>query len=124
MAISSYNVILKQGNSKLVDIKSFPDLFGDPNTIEVTTLSDDMQKFIKGIKQMSTLTFTANYTKADYEKCAALEGSSNTYSLEFKGGEEGTFTIVGEMSVGISGAGVDEAIEMTLNIVATSVTMA
>ena len=45
MAQSTYNTLLKVKNSagefvKLVDIKNFPDLGGDPELLESTTLSN------------------------------------------------------------------------------------
>lgn len=48
--ISSYGITLYEGTSgtmtKLCDIKDFPDLVSDPNLLDVTTLSDPMQKQI------------------------------------------------------------------------------
>ena len=49
MAISTYKVFLmKKADdgeqwSKLIDIKEFPDLGGEPEMLETTTLSDNMQ---------------------------------------------------------------------------------
>ena len=60
--------------SKLIDIKEFPDLGGDPDMLETTTLSDKMQTFIAGIQSMDGLSFTANYTLTDYKALKALEG--------------------------------------------------
>ena len=57
--------------TKLVDIKEFPDLGGDPEMLETTTLSDKMQTFISGIQSMDGLSFTANYTLADYKTLKA-----------------------------------------------------
>ena len=47
---------------KLIDIKEFPDLGGDPEMLETTTLSDNMQTYIAGIQSLDALSFTANYT--------------------------------------------------------------
>jgi len=54
MAISTLGVTLKMGESaealeKVVDIKDFPDLIGDPNMLETTTLSDEAVTNIPGI---------------------------------------------------------------------------
>ena len=68
MAISTYKTFLmKKGDtgdtwSKLIDIKEFPDLGGEPEMMETTTLSDDMQTYIDGIQSLDGLSFTANYT--------------------------------------------------------------
>lgn len=122
MAISSYKVELHSAAvggasptyTKLIDIKDFPDMIGDPNMLETTTLSDGQQTYIAGIKSADMLTFTANYTKEDWEKCKALEGKSTAYKLKFGDGSE--FTWTGQLSLGLPGKGVDEVLEMTLNI--------
>ena len=68
MAISTYKVFLMEqestGNTwaKLVDIKEFPDLGGEPEMLETTTLSDKMQTYIAGIQSLEGLNFNANYT--------------------------------------------------------------
>ena len=126
MAISSYNCVLKWGESseavaKKVDIKDFPDLIGDPNLLETTTLSDAAQTYIPGIKSMDLMTFTTNFTKTDFQACKAEEGETRFYSLEFSDGAK--FTWQGQHTMGVPGKGVDEVIEATINIVpSTSVT--
>ena len=71
-AISTYKTYLhyKSGDSyeKLIDIKDFPDLGGEPEMLETTTLSDKMQTYIPGIQSLDALTFTCNYTKEEYAK--------------------------------------------------------
>ena len=120
MAISSYNCVLKWGESegvltKKVDIKDFPDLIGDPNLLETTTLSDAAQTYIPGIKSMDLMTFTTNFTKTDFQACKADEGKVLFYSLEFSDGAK--FTWQGQHTMGVPGKGVDEVIEATINIV-------
>ena len=123
MAISSYNVVLKSGTSaetlaKLVDIKDFPDLIGEPNLLETTTLSDSQQTFINGIRTADLMTFTFNYTKEDFQKCKASEGKPQYYELEFSDGS--SFTWQGQHTVGLPGKSVDEVLEATLNIAPSS----
>ena len=120
MAISSYNRVLKWGESaealtKKVDIKDFPDLIGDPNLLATTTLSDAAQTYIPGIKSMDLMTFTINFTKTDFQACKADEGKTLFYSLEFSDGAK--FTWQGQHTMGVPGKGVDEVIEATINIV-------
>lgn len=118
MAISSYNVTLKFGSNSATEaivIKDFPDLFGEPNLLETTTLSDDAQTFIPGIKQMELMTFTINYDKTVCETIKNSEGSEQHYELSFSDGSK--FTWTGQHTLGISGAGVDEVVEATLNVV-------
>lgn len=124
MAISSYKVELLKGNGssvyeKFSDIKSFPDLMGDPNTIETTTLSDDQQTFIPGIKTGDTLQFVCNYSSDLATKVKAIEGQDTAWQVKFSDGS--TFTFKGAVSMGIPGKGVDEVLELNLNIVPSTV---
>ena len=123
MAISTLGVTLKMGESaaaleKVVDIKDFPDLIGDPNMLETTTLSDEAVTNIPGIRSSDMLTFTCNYTKDDF---IAVNEKANTalyYSLEFSDGSK--FTWQGQHTCGVPGKGVDEVIEFTINIAAST----
>ena len=123
MAISSYNVQLKWGESesavaKVIDIKDFPDLIGEPNLLETTTLSDSQQTFINGIRTADLMSFTFNYTKEDFQKCKTDEGKALFYELAFSDGS--TFSWQGQHTVGLPGKGVDEVLEATLNIAPSS----
>ena len=95
--------------SKLIDIKEFPDLGGDPDMLETTTLSDKMQTFIAGIQSMDGLSFTANYTLTDYKALKALEGKQEDYSFK------------GELSVYPTGGGVNEVVGMAITIAPSTV---
>ena len=146
MAISTYKTFLmKKGDSgetwsKLIDIKEFPDtirnLFGDsgefpdlggePEMLETTTLSDDMQTYIAGIQSLDGLSFTANYTLTDFQTLKALEGKKASYAVWFGGtessgtvtpdGSNGKFSFDGELSVYPVGAGVNEVVDMNITI--------
>lgn len=124
MAISSYQVELHNSTSaegsfkKFVDIKSFPDLMGEPNLLETTTLSDPMQTYIAGIKQMDALAFTINYEKEIATTIKGMEGTISYWKVIFSDGSE--FSFAGSPSLGISGKGVDEVLEATLTIVPSS----
>lgn len=128
MAISTYGVALKWGATaeaaeKVVDIKDFPDLIGEPNMLETTTLSDGQVTNIPGIKGSDMMAFTCNYTSAEF---AAVNETANTpqyYVLEFSDGSK--FSWQGQHTCGLPGKGVDEVIEFTVNVVpSTEVTFA
>ena len=132
MAISTYKVYLMHAASgdtyeKLVDIKEFPDLGGSPEMLETTTLSDKMQTFISGIQTLEALEFTANYTKADFQKLKALEGQNEKYAVWFGAasdtpdGSDGKFSFSGELSVHASGGGVNEVVNMVITIAPSTV---
>jgi hypothetical protein len=121
MAISTYGVTLMTKGTgstytKLVDIKDFPDLGGAPEMLETTTLSDSMQTYIPGIQGSDALEFTANYTKADYEKIVALT-TEQSFAIYFgENGTEGKFYFKGYASVRVNGGGVNEVVGMTISI--------
>lgn len=123
MALSTFGVELRWGTSaeavsKVIDIKDFPDLIGEASMLETTTLSDAMQTNIPGIKSAETLAFTYNYTSADYAKVEADANKKLFYELNFSDGSK--FTWEGQHTSGLPGKGVDEVIEATVNIVAST----
>ena len=118
MAISTFNVVLKWGASadaveKVVDIKDFGDLLGEPNQLETTTLSDSQQTFIPGIRQSESVPFTCNYVASEFAKVRADEGKVLFYELTFSDGSG--FKWSGQHSVSVPGKGVDEVIEYAIN---------
>ena len=139
MAISTYNTFLMvKGTgdtySKVVDIKEFPDLGGDPETLETTTMTDAMQTFIMGLQGNEAMEFTANYTPSDYQTVEALSGLQKDYAVYFgkddninkedadptTGGDMGKFLFSGQLSVRVNGASVNEVVEMTISIIPNS----
>lgn len=134
MAISTYKSFLMVRNSstweKLVDIKSFPDLGGTPELLETTTLSDNMTTNILGIQSLDALEFECNYTMEDYTKLKALEGQKKSYAVWLGGteasgvvtptGGDGKFSFEGQLSVYVNGGGVNEVVNMTVSIGAST----
>ena len=123
MAINTYGVTLKWGESaetvaKVIDIKDFPDLIGDPEMLETTTLSDAQVTNIPGIKGSDMLTFTYNFTKEDFAAVEADAGKHLHYALEFSDGSK--FTWEGQHTSGLPGKGVNEVIDATVNIAAST----
>lgn len=140
MAISTYKTFLMGKTSasgdwtKVADIKNFGDIGGSPNTLETTTLSDNIQTFINGIQQSGgAMEFTVNYTKAQYStiKSTYANGEEYDFAVWFGGtesngvltptGSEGKFSFKGMMSMYIPGKGVDEVVEAVLSIARSSV---
>lgn len=125
MAISSYQATLSTKAStassytKLCPIKDFPDLIGEPNLLETTTLDDDAQTFIPGIKTSQIMTFTINWDETDVSAVQAIEGDEVDFKLAFSDGTE--FAWSGIATLGVPGKGVDEVLEGTINIAPTSV---
>ena len=120
MAINTYGIELRFGESadaveKVVDIKDFPDMIGDPEMLETTTLSDAQVTNIPGIKSGDMLTFTCNYTKADFTAVNAQANKALFYELHFSDGSK--FTWQGQHVSGLPGKGVDEVIDAVVNCV-------
>ena len=134
MAISTYKSFLMHKNTstweKLVDIKSFPDLGGTPEVLETTTLSDNMTTSIVGVQSLDALEFECNYTKEDYTKLKELEGVDAEYAVWLGGTEasgavtptgfDGKFEFNGQLSVFVNGGGVNEVVNMTVSIAAST----
>ena len=130
MAISTYKVFLMMKTDdayeKLIDIKDFPDLGGEPEMLETTTLSHRMQTYIPGVQSLDALTFTANYTKEDFTKLNELNGVEHDYAVWFGGtesaggvtptGTDGKFQFKGQLSAYPVGGGVNEVIDMNISI--------
>ena len=138
MAISTYKSFLMHKKAstweKLIDIKSFPDLGGAPELLETTTLSDAMTTNIMGIQSLDALEFECNYTLEDYTKLKAMEGTETEFAVWLGGsveggsvvpsGSDGKFEFKGQLAVYVNGGGVNEVVNMTVSIAAsTPITM-
>lgn len=135
MVRNTYKVYLGKKDAtaytKLLDIKEFPDLGGEPELLETTTLSDPSQTYILGIQSIDAMTFTANYTLVDYDKVKALVGVETQFAV-FMGGTvgandslgttatDGVFEFKGYIDAYINGGGVNEVVEMTITIAPTT----
>lgn len=135
-AISSFQANLMQGTgtntitwSRLVEIKDFPDLIGQPEALEKTTTADPQRTYIEGILGNDQKTFTCNYNPTDYATIAALEGqeinlavwfgaikSGTTYTPD---GSMGKFSGKGYVRAGIPGKGINEVVDMTVTVTLT-----
>lgn len=140
-ATNSYKTFLMQGTSastptysKLVDIKSTPQLQSSPEALETTTLSDYMRTYIPGIKELPSggLEFTANYDVTDYQTLLALEGTETNFAVWYGGtenaqhiptptGDLGKWAFKGYLSVTPNEMGVNDVREMTITIMPSSV---
>ena len=119
------------GGDKLIDITSFPDLVPPKERIDITSLSDYMRVYINGIGDTSEFSFGANYTPENFAAVNALEGTPAYYAVwfgasgeagsEVPDGHNGKFTWTGEISAGINGGGVNEAVGMTINATPSTV---
>lgn len=121
-AHSTIGTILKMGTAsasltKNCPIKSFPQLGGEPEQIEVTDMEDVSQTFVPGVKAQEAMAFTANYTKKTFEALKALENQELIFELSFGAeGANGKFSWKGKLNIFLNEGAVNGALEMTLSI--------
>lgn len=123
----------------LCPITDFPDLGGEPEMLQTTTLGDKAHTYIEGIQSMDALTFTTNLyfgdetTKGSFlyiKKTYDSTSDSNEFAIDFvkdptgtgKAGEAEGGTILlraswkGQLSIWVNGGGVDEVVSCTISI--------
>ena len=123
-ATNTYRTYLlyKDGGSftKLIDIVDFPDLRGEPEMLDATTLSDPHQVNIPGILQSESKQFTANFDLANYQTLVGLEGTEREYAV-FMGvnGSMGAFYAKGYLTAIPLGGGSNAVRQMRITLALT-----
>ncbi len=114
MATISKGITLKVGEKLLTNLQEIPELGGDAEAIEITTLADAAHMFTDGIKNYGdSLTFKFLYEKEQFTELNELSGSQNVVvSLP----DGATCTFSGTCSVKLDGVGVNSALTYTLAI--------
>lgn len=127
MAISSYNAKLmkKDGSTwtQVCPIKGIPQIGGEPEQIETTTLDDPVQTFIDGIQSQESMSMTNNYDLAGYKEIKALKGQELDLSIWLGNdglGSQGKFTGKGKLDVYVNSAETNAAVEMTVVLTPTT----
>lgn len=126
--ISSQGTYLMSGTSptaltKLLDIKDYPDSGSEPEQIEVTDLSDLVnRRYINGLQDPGTLQFTANYTPTNLAAVkTAKEAGERVYGVYFgENAEYGGFSWTGSLEFWYVGKGVNEPKEIMISVSLTS----
>lgn len=118
MALSSFNTKLTIGDKDYV-IKDFPSILGQRSALETTTLSDDAQTFIQGIRQqIDSFPFLANYDATVYDEINKLTGEQEC-KLTFSDGSGYSWS--GYVSASVNEGSVDAVLEMTINVTPSTV---
>ena len=118
MALSSFNTKLTI-DDKVYAIKDFPAILGERSALETTTLSDDAQTYIPGIRQTSeSFPFVTNYDSTVYAELNALTGDQSC-KLTFSDGSG--YTWMGGVSASVNEGSVDSVLEMTISITPSTV---
>lgn len=97
-------------------LQSVPEIGGDPEQVDVTTLADANKKYIAGIQDMSSLEFTFLYDNATFKtlKDAQLSGAEKDFEITYP--DRSTCTFTGGLTVKMGGAEVNGAFQMTLAV--------
>ncbi len=114
MATISKGIKLFYGEEELTNLQEIPELGGDVEAIEITTLADAAHTYTDGIKNYGdSLAFKFLYEESQFITLNGLTGSQ-TWRVELP--DETTCTFGGTCSVKLDGVGVNAALTYTLAI--------
>ncbi len=120
MAVISKGIKLsyKKGDAgeyiDLTNLQEIPELGGDTEAIEITTLADAAHMYTDGIKNYGdSLTFKFLYETAQFE---TLQGLSGVVTWQVSLPDETVCSFTGTSSVKLDGVGVNAALTYTLAI--------
>ena len=114
MATISKGITLKVGDKILTNLQEIPELGGDAEAIEITTLADAAHMYTDGILNYGdSLAFKFLYEKEQFSELGALEGAQPVVVTLPDGA---TCTFSGTCSVKLDGVGVNAALTYTLAI--------
>lgn len=100
--------------TELTNLQEIPELGGDTEAVEITTLADAAHMYEDGIKNYGdSLAFVFLYEKEQFTTLNGLTGSKN-WKVELPDGTSCTFGGTG--SVKLAGVGVNAALTYTLSI--------
>lgn len=99
---------------ELTNLQEIPELGGDTEAIEITTLADAAHMYTDGIKNYGdSLAFKFLYETAQFETLQGLEGTVE-WQVSLPDATECTFD--GTCSVKLDGVGVNAALTYTLSV--------
>jgi hypothetical protein len=119
MAVISKGITLSYKNGtgefiELTNLQEIPELGGDAEAIEITTLADAAHMYTDGIKNYGdSLAFVFLYEKEQFTTLNGLTGSSD-WKVELPDGASCSFS--GTCSVKLAGVGVNAALTYTLAV--------
>lgn len=114
MAVISKGISLFHGEVELTNLQEIPDLGGEAEAIEITTLSDAAHMYTDGILNYGdNLAFKFLYEKEQFNTLVALDGSQ-AWRVVLPDDTACSFS--GTCSVKLDGVGVNAALTYTLAI--------
>jgi hypothetical protein len=130
---SSINIKLSVNGENVAGLTDIPDMGATPEKLDVTTLADDVRKYINGVKDFGDLEFTfiyesgadGNYKQlydiiydAQGNKIEANEAGETACIVEFPDGSK--FEFNGTIDVRIIGVGVNAVITFAMTVALAS----
>ena len=113
-ATVSQGIKLYKGEVELTDLQEVPELGGDAEAIEITTLADAAHMYTDGIKNYGdSLAFKFLYKK---EQFTDLNGTKDSAEWRVELPDGATCTFSGTCSVKLDGVGVNAVLTYTLAI--------
>ena len=110
----SYKAASGSSYTALTNLQEIPDLGGDVEAIEITTLADAAHMYTDGLKNYGdSLAFKFLYEGTQFTTLGALKGVTE-WQVALPDGETCTFS--GTSSVKLDGVGVNAALTYTLSI--------
>ena len=114
MATISKGIKLYYGEVELTNLQEIPELGGDTEAIEITTLADAAHMYTNGIKNYGdSLAFKFLY---EDEQFATLNGLTGSQSWKVELPDGTTCSFGGTCSVKLDGVGVNAALTYTLAV--------
>lgn len=118
MAVISKGITLSHGEVILTNLMEIPELGGEVEAIEITTLADSAHVYTDGLLNYGdSLAFKFLYEKEQFSSLSDLEGVQE-WKVNLPDGATCSFS--GTSSVKLDGAGVASALTYTLSIKPTS----
>jgi hypothetical protein len=114
MATISKGITLKVGDKVLTNLQEIPELGGEKDKIEITTLADGAHVYTDGLDNYGdSLAFKFLYEKTQFSELQALDGSQECV-VSLPDGTTCSFS--GACSVKLDGVGNNTALTYTLSI--------
>lgn len=101
---------------KIAGLQAVPQVGGDPEQVDVTTLDDSNKKYIAGIQDMDSLEFTFLYDKDVFTELKALQTAGTSTQFELKYPDDAKCTFTGDVTVKMGGGEVNGAYQFTLAV--------
>lgn len=102
--------------AEIEGLQDVPEIGGDPEQVDITTLKDANKKYISGIQDMDSLEFTFLYDKTVFTKLKTVQtsGKEAEFELAYPDGAKCTFT--GGVTVKMGSGEVNGAYQFTLAV--------